>query len=202
MLVTPTERWSSGDALGRRARPDGTPATAGKVPDAAGRGKWLVLDELDRARADRALGGLSTFLGGLPVTLPGGEEVKPPEDWRIVATAAAPLDASPALTAPLRARRGAVPGAGRRRPRCSTHAAGGDSTAAAAAERLLALRELRPLGAGVFIDAAAHAAERNAIEPADERTLARETYSAYVEPLLRGLDDRGQDRLKELLGAL
>ena len=82
------------------------------------------------------------------------------------------------------------------------HAAGGDYAAANAAERLLALRELRPLGAGVFIAAAAHAAERNAIEPADERTLAREAYSAYVEPLLSGLDDRGQDRLKELLGAL
>ena len=27
------------------------------MPDAASRGKWLVLDELDRARADKALGG-------------------------------------------------------------------------------------------------------------------------------------------------
>ena len=54
----------------------------------------------------------------------------------------------------------------------------------------------------MFVDAARHAAERNAIEPADERTLARELYSAYAEPLLGGLDDRGQDRLKELLGAL
>jgi len=82
------------------------------------------------------------------------------------------------------------------------HAAGGDHTAANAAERLLALRELRALGAGVFTAAAAYAAERNAIEPADERTLAREAYSVHVEPLLGGLDGRGQDRLKELLGAL
>jgi MoxR-like ATPase len=201
VLVTPTERWSSGDALGRRARPDGAPATAGKVPDSATRGKWLVLDELDRARADKALGGLSTFLGGLPVTLPGGEEVKPAEDWRIVATAIAPLDASPALLRrfahievpfPAQADITAL----------IEHAAGGDPAAAGAAERLLALRELRPLGSGVFTAAAAHAAERNAIEPADERTLAREAYTAYLEPLLGGLDDRGQDRLKELLGAL
>jgi hypothetical protein len=54
----------------------------------------------------------------------------------------------------------------------------------------------------VFIAAAAYAAERNAIEPADEQTLAREAYSVYVEPLLGGLDNRGEDRLKELLGAL
>jgi hypothetical protein len=201
VLLTPGERWSSGDALGRSARPDGRPATTGQLPDAAGRGKWLVLDELDRARADRALGGLSTFLGGLPVTLPGGEEVKPPEDWRIVATAGGPLDASPALLRrfahvevpfPDEADLAAL----------VDHAAGGDASAAGAAKRLVALRELRPIGAGVFIDAATHAAERNAAEPADERTLARETYSAYVEPLMAGLDDRGQDRLKELLGAL
>ena len=82
------------------------------------------------------------------------------------------------------------------------HASGGDPAAAGAARRLLDLRELRPLGAGVFLDAARHAAERNASEPADERTLAREAYTAYVEPLMGGLDDRGQDRLRELLGAL
>src|SRR5215217_6059495 len=98
VLLTPSDRWSASEALGRRGRPDGAPATTGQVPDAAGRGKWLVIDELDRARADKALGGLSTFLGGLPVTLPGGDEVKPPEDWRVIATAGRGLDASPALT--------------------------------------------------------------------------------------------------------
>ena len=97
VLITPAGRWSSGDALGRRAHPGGAPATTGQVPDAAGRGKWLVIDELDRADADKALGGLSTFLGGLPLTLPGGDEVKPPADWRVVATAGGPLEASPAL---------------------------------------------------------------------------------------------------------
>ena len=54
----------------------------------------------------------------------------------------------------------------------------------------------------MFVDAAAHAAERNAIEPADERTLARDGYNAYIEGLLGGLDDREQVRLRELLGGL
>ena len=175
VLVTPTAHWSSGEALGRRAR-DGEPATTGAVPDAATRGKWLVIDELDRARADKALGGLSTFLGGLPLTLPGGEEVKPPEDWRVIATAAAPLDASPVLTR--RFAHIAVPFPDQADVSALLeHAAGGDAAAANAAERLLTLRELGPLGAGVFTAAAAYAAERNAIEPADERTLAREAYS-------------------------
>jgi energy-coupling factor transporter ATP-binding protein EcfA2 len=200
VLFTPTGHWSSGEALGRPAS-DGRPATTGTVPDAATRGRWLVIDELDRAKADKALGGLSTFLGGLPVTLPGGDEVKPPADWRVVATAGRPLKASPAL-----ARRFAhieVPFPSERdMTALLEHAAGGDHAAANAAERLLPLRELQALGAGVFIAAAAYCAERNAIEPADERALAREAYSVHVEPLLAGLDDRGQDRLKELLGAL
>jgi len=170
--------------------------------DAAGRGKWLVIDELDRAQLDRALGALSTFLAGLPVTLPGGGEAKPPADWRIVATAGDRVTTgSPALTrrfahvevpSPEAAELEALIGA----------AAGGDEIAAGAARRLLVLRELRPLGAGVFTDAARHAAERNAIEPADGRTLAREGYRAYVERLMGELDDGGQVRLRELLGGL
>ena len=54
----------------------------------------------------------------------------------------------------------------------------------------------------MFTAAAAYAAERNAIEPADERTLAREAYTAYVERLMTGLDDRAEVRLRELLGGL
>jgi hypothetical protein len=81
-------------------------------------------------------------------------------------------------------------------------AAANDATAAGAARRLLVMRELRPIGAGVFGDAARHAAERNAIEPADEATLAREAYAAYVEPLLRDLDETQRIRLRELLAQL
>ena len=195
MLVTAADSWTLGDTLGE----DGS--QPGHVVEAAGRGKWMVIDELDRAPLDRALGGLSSFLSGLPVTLPGGEEVKAEKDWRIVATAATSLDATPALwrrfahvelPAPADADLEAAIDA----------AAGGDPAAAGAARRLLVLRELRTLGAGVFADAAAHAAERNAIEPADERTLAREAYNAYFEGLLHGLDDREQVRLRELLGGL
>jgi hypothetical protein len=201
VLVTATERWSSGDALGRRPREEGAPSKPGQLPDAAGRGKWVVLDELDRARADRALGGLSSFLGGLPVVLPGGGEVAPPAAWRVVATAAGPLDASPALRRRFAHVEVPFPG-DEDLAALLDRAAAGDATASGAAKRLLVLRELRPLGAGVFIDAATHAAERNAFEPADERTLARELYGAYVEPLMTGLDDGGQVRLRELLGSL
>jgi MoxR-like ATPase len=202
VLVTASERWSAGDTLGRRARSPDQPAQPGHVVDAAGRGKWLVIDELDRAPLDRALGALSTFLSGLPVTLPYGGEAIPPGDWRVVATAATgELEAAPALL-----RRFAmieIPAATEEELGTVIDAAAqGDATAAGAARRLIPLTEIRPLGAGVLADAARHAAERNAIEPADERTLARELYSAYVERLMTGLDDRAQVRLRELLGGL
>ena len=79
-------------------------------------------------------------------------------------------------------------------------AAGGDANAAHAAERLLPLADLAPLGAGVFLDAARHAAARRAVAPADDVTLAREAYAAYVAPLLSDLDQDGERRVRELLG--
>ena len=63
-------------------------------------------------------------------------------------------------------------------------AADGDATAAAAVKRLLAA-DLPELGAGVFLDAAHHAAERNALSPASEAELARECFAAYVAPHLQ-----------------
>ena len=170
-----------------------------RTPPAAASGWWST-SSIARAPTGRSAG-LSTFLGGLPVTLPGGEEVKPPAEWRVVATAAGPLEASPPLTRRFAHVEVPFPGDADLAALID-RAAGGDATAAAAARRLLALRELRPLGAGVFLDAANHAAERNAAEPADERTLAREVYGAYVEPLMGGLDDGARVRLRELLGAL
>jgi MoxR-like ATPase len=202
VLVTASERWSARDTLGRRPREGEPGPQTGHVLDAARRGKWLIVDELDRARPDKALGALSTFLAGLPVTTPSGEEAKPPKEWRLVATAADGVPAaSPALMR--RFAHVAVPApADDDLDAVITEAAGSDATAAGAARRLLALRELRPLGAGVFADAARHAAERNAIEPADERTLAREAYGAYVEPLLADLDERSEVRLRELVESL
>ena len=69
----------------------------------------------------------------------------------------------------------------------------GDPTAAAAVKRLLAA-DLPELGAGTFLDAARHAAERNALSPATEDELAREAFAAYVAPQLHA----EPARLKEL----
>jgi MoxR-like ATPase len=171
----------------------------GLLIESAKRGRWVIADELDRADLDRALGELSAFLAGIPVLLPSGEEAEPDTSWRIVATAARPPRASAALL-----RRFAVvdvpPPAGHDLVDALNAAARGDATAAAAAARLLPLAEIAPLGAGVFLDAARHAAARNAAAPADEAALARDVYTAYVAPLLGEIDEDAARRVRELVG--
>jgi hypothetical protein len=166
--------------------------------DSAKRGRWVIVDELDRARLDRALGSLSSFLSGLPVLLPSGEEAEPDAAWRIVATA----DAVPRASAALLRRFAVVevPPPSREALEGAVHAAaGGEPTVVAAIRRLLPLAELTPLGAGVFLDAARHAAARHAAAPADAATLAREAYTAYVAPLVAQLDEEGRRRVRAAL---
>jgi MoxR-like ATPase len=171
----------------------------GVLVESAKRGRWVIVDELDRARLDDALGGLSSFLAGLPVQLAGGDEATPDGNWRIVATAARAPEASAALL-----RRFAVVEvlgpAGQVLVEAVNVAARGDATAAAAVARLVPLAEVAPLGAGVFIDAARHAAARHAAAPADEATLARDAYAAYIAPLLGELDDAGVRRVRDIVG--
>jgi hypothetical protein len=195
-VVTAGPRWSPRDTVGR---PGDEEWERGIVVDAAARGRWLIVDELERARLDRALGDLSSFLAGVPVTLADGEAA-PPDEWRVVATAGpAGLDGSAALVRRFAHVRVPAPDDAELHAAIDA-AAGGDPVAAAAVRRLLGARELGPVGAGAFLAAARFAAARNAAAPADERTLAREALTAHVAPLLTGLDDDGRRRLAALAG--
>jgi MoxR-like ATPase len=145
--------------------------------EAAQQGRWVIADELHRADPEAALGALSSLLAGIPVTLADGEAT-PADDWRVVATWSGPPPKGPML------QRFAVvevsgPSADDLKA-ALLEAAGDDATAARAAERHVTTR----LGAGVLLDAARHAAVRNAAAPADEDTLAREIFAAYIAPLI------------------
>jgi energy-coupling factor transporter ATP-binding protein EcfA2 len=148
--------------------------------EAAAQGRWMIIDEIDKA--ETRLGELSTFLAGIPVAFGKGREVTPADGWRIVATGER-LPANLGVPRRFAAVEVADPSPEELRAALK-HAANDDPTAAAAAERLLALRQLAPLGAGVFLDAARHAAARNAVAPADEATLTKELFTAYLAPLL------------------
>ena len=168
-------------------------ALATHVANAARRNRWLVVDDL---RDAAPLAPLAAFLGHLPVTLPGDEELRAPADWRMIATADAPPAGAPAALASCFAFVSVTP-----HPDLEAaiaDAAAGDATAAAAVRRLLPLRDVAPLGAGPFLAAARHAAERNRAAPADERTLAREVLDAYLSPLL---DEDARARARQVAGA-
>ena len=195
-VVTAGDAWSAADTLGH---PGDEEWERGAVVEAAARGRWLIVDELDRAPLDAALGGLSSFLAGVPVTLPDGENA-PPEGWRVVATAgAAGLTGSPALVRRF-AHVHVPPPDDAELHRAIEAAAGGDAVAADAVKRLLGARELGPVGTGAFLAAARFAAARNAEVPAGERTLAREALAAHIAPLLGTLDEEGRRRLAALVG--
>jgi RecA/RadA recombinase len=196
-LATASPKWSAHDTVGRVGE---SGFSQGHVLAAAGRKKWLLIDEIDRAKLDKAFGDLSSFLGGLPLSLPdGSREVAAPSDWRIVATrdtSRGPLEASPALLRRFAQVHLPQPAREELAARIDT-AADGDATAAGAVKRLLAA-DLPGLGAGAFIDAAHHAAERNALSPASEEELARECLAAYIAPHLNA----EPGRIKELEDSL
>ena len=137
-IVTAGHRWSARDTVGR---PGDEEWERGAVVAAAARGRWLIVDELDRARLDRALGDLSSFLAGVPVTLPDGEAAPPdglarrgdrrrgrPRGSAALVRRFAHVRVPPPADADLHAAIDA--------------AAGGDAVAAAAVKRLLGAREL------------------------------------------------------------
>ncbi len=196
-LATASPGWTAQDTVGRIGD-DGF--SQGHVLSAAGKKKWLLIDEIDRAQLDAAFGDLSSFLGGLPLSLPdGSREVAAPADWRIVATrdsTAGAFEGSSALLRRFAQVHLHQPGQADLEQAIDA-AADGDERAAAAVKRLLAA-DLPELGAGTFLDAAKHAAERNALSAASEDELAREVFAAYIAPHLHA----EPARLKELEGSI
>jgi hypothetical protein len=179
-LATASPKWSASDTVGRVGEGG---FSMGHVLAAAGKNKWLVIDEIDRAKADKAFGDLSSFLAGLPLSLPdGSREVAAPKDWRIVATrdsSRGAFRASGALQRRFAEIQLPRPDAADLEAAVDA-AADGDATAAAVVKRLLADHELDGLGAGSFLDAARYAAERNAISPASDEELEAELRIAYL----------------------
>jgi MoxR-like ATPase len=183
-LATASPKWTASDTVGRVGEGG---FSMGHVLAAAGKKKWLVIDEIERAKPDKAFGDLSSFLAGLPLSLPdGSREVAAPKDWRIVATRDSSRGSGSASAA-LQRRFAEI-----RLPRPDAPdldaavdaATEGDPTAASVVKRLLADESLDSLGAGAFLDAARHAAERNAILPASEEELEAELRTAYLNPHL------------------
>jgi len=182
--------FSTGETLGRRNRDSGA-FEPGLVPAAIKADKWLVIDELDRVQLDRALGRVSTVLGGQPVDLPDGKELKPPSGWRVIATMG-DIDqvgqASPALR-----RRFVfieVPVLERADLEKLVETwAGDDAVAASVGRRLVAINDVIPLGPGLYKDAIAYVSARRELADAGETDLTLEALAGFVLPQLEGVGD-------------
>jgi len=104
MPVTATAEWTVHDVVGGYMPGVESPLIfePGLVLDAFANGRWLVVDELNRADIDKAFGELFTILSGFAVTLPQRDpmtgarvDVAPaggdaafvvPADWRLLGT--------------------------------------------------------------------------------------------------------------------
>jgi MoxR-like ATPase len=189
-LATATADWSTYETVGGyRPRANGTLVfEPGVMLEAISEGRWLVLDEMNRANTDRALGPLFTVLSGQAVVLPAERDGRPVRirpstvplderyadyvvspDWRIVATTnvldrALLFDLSFALMRRFAFVEVSAPDADGYRELVHRALAevGADIPTVARVEdlvgRLLALTDQRPLGPALFMDAARYMA--------------------------------------------
>ncbi|WP_130289452.1 AAA family ATPase [Pseudonocardia sediminis] len=231
VLATATADWSTYETVGGyRPRPQdgGLEFAPGLVLDAILHERWLVLDEMNRANTDRALGPLFTVLSGQAVAIAAEQNGRPvrirpeatapdesfhdyvvPAGWRIIATTnildrALLFDLSFALM-----RRFAFI-----EVNCPDHDgylglihdAVADleeevrGRAEAVVGALLPLREVRELGPALFRDAARFVAGMLADLPTASRVeLALAAFHAYLLPQFEGIDEREAGELRSRL---
>jgi energy-coupling factor transporter ATP-binding protein EcfA2 len=89
IAATASADWSTAETVGALLpSTDGVAFRPGLVLDAILEGRWLVIDEINRAEIDKAFGELFTILSGQPITVPFGQNGKrarvlpPHKEWR------------------------------------------------------------------------------------------------------------------------
>src|SRR5947207_3282151 len=205
--TTATTEWTTFETIGGlQPTLEGLIFRPGMFVDAIESGKWLVVDELNRANFDRAFGQLFTVLSGQAVVLPfkragqskplaivpygveaphDTEVIRVPPRWRIIATMNVfdknlLFEMSYALM-----RRFAFVEVTSPSPEVFSALLEGPGSIA---RRLLPLRSFRDLGPAVYLDAARFAARRLADDVTESRLLY-EMFYAFFLPQFEGMDD-------------
>jgi dynein-related subfamily AAA family protein len=207
LTTTATSDWSVKDTVGTTYQSNsGFTFHPGVVLEAIQTGRWLMVDEINRANLDRALGELFSALSGHSVVLPFkstdfgnhvsivpfGAEVPPhtepiriPRAWRIIATMneydrGLLFRMSHALMRRFAFVRIGVPDD-------PTYQAlltgpGGDLLI-----ELLPIRQLKGLGPAIFLDAADYAAQR-LLDNVSRSQVMLEVFNAFFLPQFDALD--------------
>jgi len=217
LTATATADWSTADTIGTSVdSAHGRVFRAGVATQAIDSGRWLIIDEFNRADIDRAFGELFSVLAGQEVVLahrrsemapplsivPFGGEVPEatepiciPKPWRIIAT----MNSTDrgllfALSRALMRRFAFV------------NVSSPDGTVfrqlldgpGEIVSSLLLLRELQDIGPAIFLDAADYAAIRR-MDGVTRSLILFEAFTAYVWPQLDELDD---DSMSFMYGVL
>jgi MoxR-like ATPase len=215
--TTATTEWTTFETIGGfQPTVEGLIFRAGMFVEAIESGRWLVIDELNRANFDRAFGQLFTVLSGQPVVLPfrrrgrtanislvpfgvpapaDTDPIRVPASWRIIATMNQfdknlLFEMSFALM-----RRFAfieVPSPDEEAYRELLTGPGEEVSA------LLPVRDLKDLGPAIFLDAATYASHRAASVGTLSRLLY-EVFYGYLLPQFEGVSDTVAAKLFDVL---
>jgi len=215
LTTTATSNWTVDHTVGTGGGDEGDVFQAGVVVEAIETGRWLIIDELNRADVDKAFGELLTILSGQAVVLPfrrtsfaehlslvphgvavppRTEPIRIPRSWRIVCTM---NDQDRNLLFALShalMRRFAFVHVDSPEEDLFTALLSGPGSAV---RDLLPLREFQELGPAVFIDARDYVAVR--LRDGARPSLALlEAFTAYFLPQLDRLDATRHRRLLDL----
>ena len=220
LATTATTDWDISQTIGRYYdTPEGPVFREGFILEAIQRGRWLIIDEMNRADFDKAFGPLFTIFANQPVTLPfkrvghssylslvpAGAEAPPqteavvvPTRWRIIATMNE-LDKATLyrMSFALMRRFAFVEVEPPDDDTLIDLMGGGDQIA----KELLVLRQFVDLGAGVFMEAANYARRRAADGDATSSRVLFETFYAFFLRQLHLLDEDQARQLTDCLEA-
>lgn len=216
LTTTATSNWTVDHTVGVGGGDEGDVFQPGVVVEAIETGRWLIIDELNRADIDKAFGELLTVLSGQAVVLPfrrtsfadhlslvpqgapvppRTEAIRIPRSWRIVATM---NDQDRSLLFALShalMRRFAFVHVDAPEDAVFSELLSGPGSEV---RSLLVLREFDDLGPAVYLDARDYAAVR-LVDGVRPSLVLLEAFTAYFLPQLDRLDASRHRRLVELL---
>lgn len=218
LAVTASTDWDVGDTVGRYANtPEGAAFQPGVFVQAVQTGRWLVIDELNRADFDRAFGPLFTVLAGQPVTLPfkqtghtlplsivpagapapeDTDPVRVPGPWRVLATMNEFDKETLYRLSYALMRRFAFIEVDAPPDDVMCELVGGPGSVVA---DLLPIRRFVDLGPAVFMDAARYAIRRSADPDVTRSRVLFEAFYSYLLPQLDRIGERASRDLFEIL---
>ena len=217
LAATATSDWTVADTVGTSVEgAEGRGFRPGVVVEAIETGRWLLIDELNRADVDRAFGELFSMLAGQEVVLPHRrnefaaplaivppgapvpehtEPILVPRPWRIIATMNTSDRGLLFTLSRALMRRFAFVNVGSPEDSIFEQLVEGPG---GMVSKLLPLRELQDIGPAIFLDAADYAAIR-ACDDASESLILLEAFTAYFLPQLDLAEAPDADRLLAIL---